>query len=86
MTGDGYTLKSHDWILLFLMTLVFVYGATAFFVNPKDPETVKAIIALFVLVITNLVTYKATAHQAQVQAGTTQATVTVAPPEDKAGA
>jgi hypothetical protein len=58
-----YRFKSHDWLLLIVTGMAFVYGLLAFFFGPQDPKTVEAVVALFVLVVSNIVTYKATAHQ-----------------------
>lgn len=78
--NDEAKLKTHDIILLVLIAMLCAFGFAAYFITPKDPENAKLVIGCIIASIGVVLTFKFTAHQAQVPSGTTQVTKTVSPP------
>lgn len=75
-------LKTHDLLLLVLCCMFFIFGVMAFFTTPKDAPLVLKVVEGIAIFIGDVLAFKFGIHQAQVQAGTSQITATVAAPID----
>lgn len=74
-------IESSERILYVVVAALVVFGGLAFFRAPSYEKGVWAVIALLVLVATNIMTFKFTAHQAKLPPGTDQVSVTKTPQE-----
>ncbi len=78
--NDECKMKTHDVLLLVLFGMFFIFGILSFFMVPKDAPTALKVVEGIAIFIGDVLAFKFGIHQAQVQAGTTQLTKTVAPP------
>ena len=84
---DCLKFKSHDKILLALLSMLFIFGILAFFKSPIDPIDSKEIIRTLGEAVAMVLSFKFGIHQAQAQAlppGTRQLTSEVVPPAQEA--
>lgn len=81
MDADSNTFKSHDKILLTLLSMLFVFGILCFLRSPVDPADAKEIIRELGEAVAMVLSFKFGIHQAQLQAGGTQLTKVTTHPD-----
>ena len=74
-------MKTHDWILLWLVVSLFVLGILTFFFKPLDPEDAKIIIESFIASVAMVLSFKFGVHVATPAPGTDMVVSTKTPPQ-----
>lgn len=61
-------MKTHDWIIVYLLTVVMIFGCLSYFVSPKDVEGAKEIIHALIDALGMVLAFKFGVHVATQQA------------------
>lgn len=61
---NSETLKTHDWIALYVLTALLVFGIVAYFVKPADAESAKDIVHALIDALGMILSFKFGVHVA----------------------
>lgn len=61
------TFKSHDWIAVFLLAALIIFGTMSFFLTPKFEEGIKVILTAIVDALGMILSFKFGVHVASAQ-------------------
>jgi hypothetical protein len=73
-------MKTHDWIALYLLLAITLFGVLSYFFSPKDAETAKLVNQALIDSLGMVLAFKFGVHVATPPAGSNQITETKVPP------
>lgn len=70
MSTNDSCMKTHDWIALYLLTALLIFGGLSYFITPKDAEGAKFITQALIDALGMVLSFKFGVHVATPPAGT----------------
>ena len=69
-------MKTHDWIALFLLAMLVLFGVLSYFMSPKDAENAKTIVQAVITSLGMIFSFKFGVHVATPPPGTSSTSTT----------
>lgn len=73
-------MKTHDWIAIYLLIMLTIFGSLSYFLTPKDAEGAKVIVQAVIDALGMVLSFKFGVHVATPAPGTVSLVSTSEPP------